>query len=197
MRIAVFGASGKTGRLVVEQGLDRGDEVVAFVRDASRFDASHERLEVIEGDARDTDAVADALRGSDGAITVLALAEPGDEPQHSEATRTIIETAKGEGVRRIVVTANNHVFHDDEVPPELAAFAREHRRNRDALRASGLDWTIVASPTLADEPGTGSFAISVDERASGKRTAREDLASAALAALGHDDWIGHVVGVSS
>ena len=197
MRITVFGASGKTGRLVVEQGLERGDEVVAFVRDASRIDRSHERLEVVEGDAREPDAVADALRGSDAAISVLSLARPGDEPQQSEATRSILETAKAEGARRIVVTANNHVFHDDEVPPELAAFAREHRRNRDLLRASGLDWTIVASPTLADDPGTGSFAVSVDEKAPGKRTAREDLATAALDALGHDDWIARIVGVSS
>jgi putative NADH-flavin reductase len=198
MRIAVFGASGKTGRFVVDQGLERGHELVAFVREASRFDASpNERLEVVEGDARDPEAVAEALRGSDAVVSVLALDRPDDEPGHSEATRTIVKTAKAEGVRRIAVTANNHVFHDDEVPSDLAAFAREHRRNRDLLRSSGLDQTIVASPTLSDEPGTGSFAVSLDQKASGQRTARADLATAALDALGRDDWIGHIVGVSS
>jgi putative NADH-flavin reductase len=196
MRIAVFGASGRTGRLVVDQGLERGHEIVALVRDSSRFDESHERLEVVEGDALDPDAVVSALRGSDAAISVVSLARPEDEPQHSEATRTIVGAAKAEGVRRIVVTANNHVFHDDEVPEELAAFAREHRRNRDLLRASGLDWTIVASPTLGNEEATGSIAVSVDEKAPGRQTAREDLATAALDALGNDDWIGHIVGVS-
>lgn len=197
MRIVVFGASGKTGRLVVEQGLERGHEMVAFVRDGSRFDRPHERLEVVEGDGRDPGAVETALRGSDAAVSVISLARPEDEPQHSEATRTIVETAKREGVRRIVVTANNHVFHDDEVPPELAAFAREHRRNRNGVRASGLDWTIIASPTVGDEDGTGTYAVSLDEKAPGKRTGREDLASAALDAIGHDDWIGRIVGVSS
>jgi putative NADH-flavin reductase len=197
VRIAVFGASGKTGRLVVDQGLERGHELVAFVRDASRFDPSHELLEVVEGDARDSDAVVPALRGSDAAVSVISLARPEDEPQHSEATSVIVEAAKAEGVRRIVVTANNHAFHDEEVPPELAAFAREHRRNRDLLRSSGLDWTIVASPTLSDEPGSGSFAVSVDEKAPGKQTAREDLATAALDALGDAGWIEHIVGVSS
>jgi putative NADH-flavin reductase len=195
--IAVFGASGKTGRLVIEQGLERGHELVAFVRDASRFERSHELLEVVEGDARDPQAVVPALRGSDAVISVISLARPEDEPQHSEANRVIVEIAAAEGVRRIVVTANNHVFHDDDVRAELAAFAREHRRNRDLLRASDLDWTIVASPTLDDEPGTGSYSVSVDERAPGKRTAREDLATAALDALASDDWIGHIAGVSS
>ena len=197
MRIAVFGASGKTGRLVIEQGLERGHEMVAFVRDASRFERSQERLEVVEGDARDPDDVVPALRGSDAAISVISLARPEDEPQHSEATRTVVEAAKTEGVRKIVVTANNHAFHDEEVPPDLAAFAREHRRNRDLLRSSRLDWTLVASPTLADEESAGSYSVSVDEKARGKRTARVDLADAALDALGHDDWIGHIVGVSS
>jgi putative NADH-flavin reductase len=198
MRIVVFGASGKTGRFVVDQGLERGHEVVAFVRDASRFDPSpHERLEVVEGDARDPEAVADALRGSDAVVSVLALGRSDDEPEHSEATRTIVEAAKAEGVRRIVVTANNHVFHDDDVPSELATFAREHRRNRDLLRSSGLDQTIVASPTLSDEPGIGSFAVALDQKAPGQRTGRADLATAALDALGCDDWIGRIVGVSS
>jgi putative NADH-flavin reductase len=197
VRITVFGSSGKTGRLAIEQGLERGHELVAFVRDASRLDVSHELLEVVEGDARDPDAVVPALRGSDAVISVISLARPEDEPQHSEATRVIVEIAAAEGVRRIVVTANNHVFHDDDVPVDLAAFAREHRRNRDLLRASDLDWTIVASPTLADERGSGSFAVAIDKKAPGKRTAREDLATAALDALVSDDWIGHIVGVAS
>jgi putative NADH-flavin reductase len=197
VRITVFGASGKTGRLVVEQGLERGHELVAFVRDASRFDGPHDRLEVVDGDARDADAVVPALRGSDAVISVISLARPEDEPQHSEATRAIVEVARAEGVRRIVVTANNHVFHDDEVPHELAAFAREHRRNRDLLRSITLDWTIVASPTLTDGEGTGSYAVTLDAKADGKQTARRSLATAVLDALDHGDWIGHIVGVSS
>ncbi|HJS27542.1 MAG TPA: NAD(P)H-binding protein [Actinomycetota bacterium] len=197
MRITVFGASGKTGRFVVEEGIERGHEIVAFVRDAVRFDGRNERLEVVEGDARDPDAAAAALRGSDGAISVLALAKAEDEPEHSEATRTLVEAAVAEGVRRIVVAANNHVFHDDEVRSELAAFAREHRRNRDLLRSSALDWTIVASPTLDDGSGAGSYAAAVDEKAPGKQTAREDLAAATLDALGHGDWVGLIIGVSS
>jgi putative NADH-flavin reductase len=197
VRITVFGASGKTGRLVVDQGLERGHEIAAFVRDASWLQRSHERLEVVEGDARDPEAAAPALRGSDAVISVISLARPQDEPQHSDATRVIVEAAKAEGARRIVVTANNHVFHDDEVPPELAVFAREHRRNRDLMHASGLDWTIIASPTLGDEPATDQYSAALDEKAAGKRAAREDLATAALDALGHDDWIGHIVGVSS
>lgn len=196
MRITVFGASGRTGRNVVEQGLERGHELVAFVRDASRFGGSSDRLEVLTGDARGPDAAAGALRGSDAAISVLALVKAEDEPEYSDATRTIVDAAKDEGVRRLVVTANNHVFGDDEVTGEFAAQAREHRRNRETLKASGLDWTILAAGWVVDESGTGSFEAVVDAKAHERKISPEDLAAAALDALGHDDWIGHIVGVS-
>ncbi len=130
-------------------------------------------------------------------ISVLALMKPEDEPEHSEATRTIVDAATAEGVRRIVVTANNHVFHDDEVGQELAAYAREHRRNRDLLRSSGLDWTIIAAATLADEEASGSYEWSIDSKAPGKRTAPPDLATAVLDALEQGEWIEHIVGVST
>ena len=197
MRITVFGASGRTGRRVVEQGLERGREITAFVRDASRFDASHDRLTVVEGDARDPDAVAAAVRGTDAIISVLALMKPEDEPGYSEATRTIVEAAGREGVQRIVVTANNDVFGDDEVTGEFAVHAREHRRNRETLKASGLDWTIVAAGWVVDEPGTGSYQAVVDAKAAKRKIAPADFATAVLDALERDDWIGHIVGVTN
>lgn len=197
MRITVFGASGRTGRSLVEQALEHGHELVAFVRKASAFDLSGERLDVHEGDARDSEAVAEAIRGSDAVISVLALTKAEDEPEYSEATRTIVEAAKTEGVRRIVVTANNNVFGDDEVTGEFAAHAREHRRNRETLRASRLDWTIVAAGWVVDEPATGSYDVFVGSKAAKRRIAPPDLATAVLDALEHDEWIGRIVGVTN
>src|SRR5262245_25674721 len=196
MRITVFGASGRTGRSVVEQALEQGDEVVAFVRDASGFEPSGERLEVHEGDARDADAVAEAIRGSDAVISVLSLDRAQDEPQHSDATRTVVEVAGSEGVRRIVVTANKDVFGDDEVTTEFAAQAREHRRNRETLRASGLDWTILAARRIEDGPSAGAYEATEDAMVPERTITPPDLAKAALDALSRDDWVGHIVGVT-
>ena len=196
MRITVFGASGRTGRSLVEQALEHGHEVVAFVRDASGFEESGERLDVHEGDARDLEAVAEAIRGSDAVISVLALLKAEDEPEYSEATRTIVDAAKSEGVRPVVVTANRDVFGDDEVTGEFAAHAREHRRNRETLKASGLDWTILAAGWVADEPPAGAYEAFVDEKAPTRKIAPSDLAKAALDALSREDWVGRIVGVA-
>src|SRR5262245_31289277 len=196
MRIAIFGASGRTGRSLVDQALEQGHEVVAFVRDGSGFDLSGERLDVHEGDARDGEAVAGAIRGSDAVISLLSLGRAEDEPQHSDATRTVVEAARDEGVRRIVVVANKDVFGDDEVRDEFAAHAREHRRNRETLKASGLDWTVLASGRIEDGPASGSYDATEDSITPKRTITPQGLAAAALDALSRDDWAGHIVGVT-
>jgi putative NADH-flavin reductase len=157
---------------------------------------SGERLEVHEGDALDADVVGEAIRGSDAVISVIALTRAEDEPEYSEATRTIVAAAAAEGVRRIVVTANNDVLGDDEVVGEFAAQAREHRRNRETLKASGLDWTILAAGWVVDEPPGGSYEATEDARASRRKIAPPDFAKAALDAVTREDWVGHIVGVA-
>lgn len=196
MRVMVFGAGGRTGRRVVEQARERGYDVTAFVRDPASASAPP-GVALVGGDARDPAAVAEAIIGADAVISVLALMFPDAEPEHSEATRTIVEAAERAGVRRIVVTANNDVLGDREVTGEFAPHAREHRRNRDALRASGLDWTIGAAPWVTDEPATGRYDAVVDGKGPGRRISPADFATFALDALGRDDWIGHIVGVSA
>lgn len=193
MRIAVFGASGRTGRTLVEQAVARGYEVTAFVRDASRFDASG--VTVAKGDARDADAVGRAIAGNDAVISVLSLRSADAEPEHSEANRTIVDAAERRGVRRVVVTANNEVFGDDEVTGEFAAQAREHRRNRDRLRESDLDWTIGAAPFVEDGPESGYVAVA-DARAHGRKITTTAFAAFALDALEREEWVGHIVGVA-
>jgi uncharacterized protein YbjT (DUF2867 family) len=53
MRITVFDASGRTGRLLVGQALVAGDQVVAYVRDPSKLDQKHARLTIIQGELTD------------------------------------------------------------------------------------------------------------------------------------------------
>ncbi len=196
MRVVVFGAGGRTGRRVVEQARERGYEVTAFVRDPASVSAPP-GVALVGGDARDPAAVAEAIVGADAVISVLALMSPDAEPEHSEATRAIVEGARRAGVRRIVVTANDDVLGDHEVTGEFAPHAREHRRNRDALRASGLDWTIGAAPWVTDQPAIGRYDAVPDGRGPGRRISPADFATFALDALERPDWIGHIVGVSA
>jgi uncharacterized protein len=196
VKLTVFGASGRTGREVVARAIERGHDVTAFLRGGNASDTP-DGVHVVAGDARDAAAVEEAVRGAEAVVSVLALMAAADEPQHSDATRIVVASAERLGVHRLVVTANNAVFDDDEVRGEFAAHAREHRRNRDTVRESGLAWTIGAAPWVTDDPPAGRYEAVLDAKAPGRRLPAGDFATFALDALERDAWIGHIVGVSS
>jgi putative NADH-flavin reductase len=196
VRVTIFGATGRTGRLVVDQALRRGHEPSARVRNRSRatFDAG---ARIVEGDARDAVAVATVLEGADAAVSVMAIPE-GTPPitDLSDAVRTIVGVMEEHGPRRLVVTVNTSVFHDRPVKPPFDVVAEEHRRDLAIVRASSLDWTALAPTFLTDDEQSGTYVVELDAKAPGAGIPRGDLAVAVLDALGHDEWVGHVVGVS-
>ena len=200
MRVTVFGASGRTGRLVVAEALARGAEVTAAVRDPAKasFD---ERVDVAVGDARDDDAVRAAIAGADAVASTLAIAE-GTEPTTamSDATRTIVEVmedafAEG-GSRRLVVTANSTVFSDREIADPYRIVAEEHRRDVAILRGSMLAWTVLAPKLLRDDPAAGAPEVVLDAAATGRSISRAALARLVVESVERDDWVGHLVGVA-
>jgi uncharacterized protein YbjT (DUF2867 family) len=81
LRIAVLGATGATGALVVRQALERGHTVVAVARDPSAVDApEHQRLVRAAGDVLDPKGLEAAIAGSDVVISALGN-RPGGGPQ--------------------------------------------------------------------------------------------------------------------
>jgi uncharacterized protein YbjT (DUF2867 family) len=73
MRLAVFGANGLTGRLLVGQALEAGHEVVAVTRHPAGFPISHPRLVVAEADVHDDSALARAVEGSGAVLSALGV----------------------------------------------------------------------------------------------------------------------------
>ena len=196
MRIVVFGASGKTGRLVVALAVKGGDDVVAFVRDASR-QWFPDAVKIHQGSPSDAHAVEAALVGADAVVSALGPIAEETTTQISDATRTIVEVMERLGPRRIVIAANARVFSDSEASGPYANVVTEHRRDAAILRESALDWTVLAAPTLTDDPAIGSYVAVVDGKGPGRSITRGDFATALLDAVGKDAWIRHMVGVTN
>ncbi len=196
MRVTIFGATGRTGRLVVADARRRGLEVAALVRNRAKADFP-DGVRIVEGDAREADAVTDALEGADAAVSVMAIPEgTGPMTDLSDATRTIVAAMEASGPRRLVIAVNTSVFHDRPVKPPFDVVAEEHRRDLAIVRASSLDWTALAPAFLTDDEASGTYVVELDAKAPGAGIPRGDLAVAVLDALGHDEWIGRVAGVS-
>lgn len=192
----MFGATGRSGRLVVEEALARGHTVTAYVRNRERL-AAASPLEVVEGSVHDAATIAGALVDVGAVISALGPIAGETTTEISTGTRTIAETMERAGPRRLVLAGNATVFTDDEVTGAFANVTAEHRRDLSILRSGSLDWTMLAPAILRDEPVTGASDATRDAPAPGRSIARTDLARVMVDAVDRADWFGHVVGVSS
>ena len=110
-QIAVFGASGRTGKLFTELALNKGYQVKALVRDPSKLDLRHSNLEVIQGDIADPTKVEETIRGSEAVINLAGprmvdLVIPGKAPAPDlrlTATRNILSAMQQNKVERLIV----------------------------------------------------------------------------------------------
>jgi putative NADH-flavin reductase len=73
MNLLILGATGGTGRALVEQALEEGHTGTAFARDPAKVRTTHQNLRIAEGDILDYDSVEAALRGQDAVLSALGI----------------------------------------------------------------------------------------------------------------------------
>lgn len=169
-RIAVFGATGGTGREVVQQALGAGHEVVVLARTPSKVTAPVQR--VVEGDVRDAEAVRRTVRGVDAVVVALGMPARDRSGLREAGTRAIVEAMGSEGIDRLVVLSvlGAHESHAGldwftrrlVFPLWLNATIRDHEAQEAVVRQSALDWTLVRPPHLTDQSGSGSWTAGFD-----------------------------------
>jgi uncharacterized protein YbjT (DUF2867 family) len=162
MNIVVLGATGGTGRLVVEQGLAAGHTVTALVRSPEKVMVRNPNLHVVAGQATDPSAVARALVGADALISTLG----GGGSVISDSTRAIVEAAQKAGVSRVILLSSFLVERERFNPVTrlltrvaMGSMIKDKSAGEKALRESNLDWTIVYASSLTDGPGGGYVAV--------------------------------------
>src|SRR3712207_3877578 len=118
MKVAVFGATGKVGRHLVDQALERGDEVTVFVRDPSKLTTQrHERLEVVQGDVLDPKDVEQAVVGAGAILSALGHTKTSSKDVLTEGTKNIVAAMKEHGIRRLVSLTGAGVRDPKDEPP--------------------------------------------------------------------------------
>ena len=173
MNIVVIGSTGRTGRLVLEEGIRRRHAMTAFTRRPDALaDITGLRM-VIHGDGRNLKDIRRAIRGQDAVISIVAPEGRGPTTVISDVARAEL-TAMGEaGVRRIVTVSVSAI--EGRRPWILINLVRwilrkpyaDFARMEQLVASSGLDWTIVRPPYLSNGPTTGRVR---------SQTGRKDLA---------------------
>ena len=195
MNVLVFGATGGTGRQVVEQARAAGHAVTSFTR-AAHGDVTSDR-----------DAVARALRGQDAVVSALGRGNSFRSHQlMSRSMDVILPAMEREGVRRLIVISALGVGDTyDQAPFAAKIFFRLFLRHiyadkeiaDDFVRRSSLDWTIVCPSKLTDGPRTGQYRAGERLELRGMpKISRADVAELVVKQLGEDTWRRKTVVVS-
>ena len=150
--VLVVGATGGTGRLVVEELRKKGMPMRLFVRDAEKARPELGDAEYIEGDAVTADLVP-VMSGVTAVISALGSREPdGLRTVDLPATARLAAAAKRAGVKRFVLCSTIGAVPTPGVPDYLLqAFAPKGEAEA-VLRGSDAPFTIIRPGRLVDEP---------------------------------------------
>jgi putative NADH-flavin reductase len=211
MKLTIFGATGQTGKPLVEQALSAGYDVIAFVRNPSRLTIIHEHLRVVQGDATDPVAVELAVRGTDAVISVLATSASQKTAKAQplrRATQNIVDAMKKHGVQRLIISSSGLPQASDEpdlrfsllmgfVKRIVRASYEDTLASTQVVQASDLDWTIVRMPAPTNAPKTGRVQAGYVNKVIGLRISRADAAAIMLNELREAKYVHHTPVVSN
>jgi putative NADH-flavin reductase len=183
MKIAIFGASGRTGILTVFQALEKGHSVVAFTRQAAKVTIQHKNLVVIEGDILDYEKVKQAVTGQEVVISTLGVEIRKPNTILSDGTKNIIRAMEETVVKRFICMSSVGILGNDGgfiwgkimIPLFLKNVFIDKKRQAEIIKQSSLDWVIIRPVGLTDAPKTGRYKI-YDENAGSWKIPRADVA---------------------
>jgi putative NADH-flavin reductase len=204
MKIVVFGASGRMGMKVVEQALEAGHKVTAFLRTPSKIAIQHPNLTLFQGNVMDAAAVENAVAGQEVVLSVLGPTrppEPGMNNMLETAAKNIVTAMQKYGIRRIISTTGAGVPQGEDKPKVADRlvnamlnvlqknFVLDASASARVIQGSDLDWTIVRFPRVMDGAHTGRYRVAYMGQDSGTQISRGDGADFVLKELTQKKWL--------
>ena len=183
MRILLLGATGRTGKLLLEQALARGHIVHALVRDKRKISIERFNLLLFEGTPSDSFALEKAIQGCEAIVSALNISRKSEFPWAglrtpkdflSTTMSHVVALAKQTNIRRVVFISAWGVF---ETKKDLPAWFRwllnnsslryqyaDHERQEAVVANSNLDWTAVRPVFLTNSKTPKEVFVSEDNK---------------------------------
>ncbi|MEV8267078.1 SDR family oxidoreductase [Microbacterium sp. NPDC076911] len=197
-RVLLIGGHGKIALLLEPLLAGRGDHVTAVVRNPdheAEVTATGATPLVADVQAFDTEQLTNLVSGNDAVVWAAGAGGGSEERTYAvdrDAAIRSIDAAVAAGVSRYVMVSYFGAGADHGVPRDNSFFAYAEAKAAadEHLRASGLDWTIVAPSTLTDDEPTGQIEVDADAPS---KVSRGDVAAVIAAVLADDSTIGRTI----
>jgi putative NADH-flavin reductase len=169
MKLLVLGATGGTGMQIVQQAIERGHSVTAFVRSAERLKPFGDRITVRQGNLLNAAELEPIVKGHDALLSGFGPRLPLSKADANLLTRFAVALTRAmpqAGVKRVIVESVAFLFKNSIVPPAyllgrllFPSVVADALAMETLFQESRLDWTIVRPPELTDKPYTGKYRV--------------------------------------
>lgn len=196
-KVAIVGANGNIGRLLISTLVERGDTAVGVVRkpeQVEEIDRLGAKGALVDIEEVDVAQLVEAIKGCDS-IVFTAGAGQGSGPERKQTVDyggsvLSAQAAEQAGIKRFVqisaIGVDNPIIED--AGESWRAYVAAKRDADDSLRRSDLDWTILRPGRLTDEPGSGK--VHLAETVRRDEIPRADVAGLTIACLDDPRTIG-------
>lgn len=179
MKILILGATGRTGRLIVEEALKQGYDLNVLVRDKNKMPFNSKSIEIYEGTPTRRTDLAAAMHGCDLIISALGIVRASDAPWSklitpknfiSESIKNVIAEADQQNVKRLITISAWGVGETKKQIPfwlrwlidytNMGPVYEEHEKEEKLLANSNLNWTAVRPVALSDSKKIKTLKVS-------------------------------------
>lgn len=201
MKLLVFGATGSVGSQLVDQALEQGHEVSAFVRDPAALELTNPRLSAIQGDVLDFSAVEEAVSGSDAVLSAIGTPMTTHNNVRSQGTRNIVTAMEETGVSRLVSLSSMGIGDSRHMLPKFYKFFlvplllrqgfADHELQERFVRDSEIDWVIVRPGAYTNGSKTGEYRHGLSDTGEKLKTkvSRADVADFMITQLTDETYL--------
>ena len=211
MNVVLFGATGKSGLLVVRKALACGHHVTIYARNPAKLDMQNERLTVVAGSLTDEAKIGTVLQGQHAVISLLGPSGMSACDELTTGMQFIVAAMKKHGVRRLIAISTASAID----PLDKFSFSfwlaihavkllqrsayNYFTQTADLIRNAGLDWTLVRLGMLSDKENLAPPALGYVGAKQIKlfSTSRNMLADFLVAQLNDTSWLQKAPAISN
>jgi len=210
MKLAIFGATGETGKQLVKQVLEQGNKVIAYVRNPSKLNIKHEFLTIIHGELTEKTAIEHAMSGVDAVISVLGPRGGSKSKPITQGMQNIILAMEKNNVHRLIISSTLSLSDPEDLPDfksrvliglikliNRAAYEEIINVGK-VVESSDLDWTIISLPLLNNNSKSGKVKVGyLGRKEVGLKISRADIADFILKQVQDTKYIGKAPAISN
>ncbi len=215
MKILLLGATGRTGKQIIEEAIKRGHKISAIARDPEKL--KNYEIEITQGTPYDYETLEKAIKGCDAVINTLNVSRTSDGPwaslrspkdMISKSASNAVKAMEANGIKRFVALSTIGAGRSWKTIPGILKLIvsisnlryafQDHGKQEEILEGSSLDYTICRAPMLSSEiNNTGAIAVPEGETPANKFLSRNSAAEFFLTIIENNEHIRETVSFSN